>query len=332
MNIKFTFKKTILLAISYILLAGFQMINAQTNNVGINTTTPNASAALDVVSTTQGMLVPRMTATQRGRISSPATGLMVYQTDAPAGFYFYSGTAWVSLSTVQQSDIATITSVNDEQNVRLNNLGDGIDNAVNINFNQAARIDNAESEIGMLNTKVLPTGGTANQVLAKVNSTDYNTTWVTPASGNADNLGNHTATQALNMSNQNITNVNNISIGSIVVKRLSLTLSGTSFTSADFPSNINDYTFIKISGPTAAFTIHGLPAGVDGKILYIYNSTSNNLNYPAGSATELVPANRIQSTTSSTNPVSIGLSCNTLIYDSTAAGGNGAWLSIVYQL
>lgn len=100
MNNKFTFKKTILIAISYILSAGFQMINAQaveTNNVGINTTTPHASAALDVVSTTQGILVPRMTASQRGLISSPATGLMVYQSDAPAGFYFYSGTAWTQL-------------------------------------------------------------------------------------------------------------------------------------------------------------------------------------------------------------------------------------------
>ena len=68
------------------------------NNVGINTTTPAASAALDVTSTTQGMLVPRMNASQRGLIASPATGLLVYQTDAPAGFYFFNGTAWTSLS------------------------------------------------------------------------------------------------------------------------------------------------------------------------------------------------------------------------------------------
>jgi hypothetical protein len=100
MKNKFKFKKTILIAISYILSAGFQMINAQaveTSNVGINTTTPHASAALDIVSTTQGILVPRMTASQRGLISSPATGLMVYQSDAPAGFYFYTGTAWTQL-------------------------------------------------------------------------------------------------------------------------------------------------------------------------------------------------------------------------------------------
>jgi hypothetical protein len=67
------------------------------NNVGINTTTPNASAALDVQSTTQGMLIPRMNASQRGLIATPATGLLVYQTDAPTGFYFYDGTNWTLL-------------------------------------------------------------------------------------------------------------------------------------------------------------------------------------------------------------------------------------------
>lgn len=64
------------------------------NNLGINTTTPHASAALDVTSTTQGMLVPRMTQSQRDAIASPATGLMIFQTDNTAGFYYYSGTAW----------------------------------------------------------------------------------------------------------------------------------------------------------------------------------------------------------------------------------------------
>ena len=107
MNIKITLRKTILLAVSCIIVAGFQTINAQisgaipatpTNNVGINTTMPDASAALDIVSTTQGVLVPRMTAAQRGLISSPSTGLMVYQSDAPAGFYFYNGTAWTTLN------------------------------------------------------------------------------------------------------------------------------------------------------------------------------------------------------------------------------------------
>jgi hypothetical protein len=65
--------------------------------VGIGTTTPLESAQLDVTSTSKGFLPPRMTSAQRGNITSPVAGLMVYQTDATAGFYLYNGTAWVRL-------------------------------------------------------------------------------------------------------------------------------------------------------------------------------------------------------------------------------------------
>ncbi|AMR27015.1 hypothetical protein A0257_07765 [Hymenobacter psoromatis] len=81
-----------------LLLAGATTAAQAQNNIGIGTTTPNASAALDVSSTTQGLLTPRLTASQRGSIASPATGLLVYQTDGTAGFYFYNGTAWTALS------------------------------------------------------------------------------------------------------------------------------------------------------------------------------------------------------------------------------------------
>ena len=62
--------------------------------VGVGTTTPDASSALDITSTTKGLLIPRMTETQRDAISSPATGLMIYQTDGTAGFYYYNGSSW----------------------------------------------------------------------------------------------------------------------------------------------------------------------------------------------------------------------------------------------
>jgi hypothetical protein len=70
---------------------------SQTVGVGVNTdgSSPDASSILDVKSSDKGILIPRMTAAQRGAIASPATGLMVYQTDATAGFYYYNGTAWV---------------------------------------------------------------------------------------------------------------------------------------------------------------------------------------------------------------------------------------------
>jgi hypothetical protein len=58
----------------------------------------DASAMLDVSSTNQGVLVPRMTLTERNAIASPATGLLIYQIDGTAGFYVYNGTAWTAIS------------------------------------------------------------------------------------------------------------------------------------------------------------------------------------------------------------------------------------------
>ena len=73
--------------------------------VGIGTDTPAASAALEVSSSTnnKGILIPRVTATQKDAISNPAEGLMVYQTSAPAGFYYYTGNTWKLM--VTQTDI-----------------------------------------------------------------------------------------------------------------------------------------------------------------------------------------------------------------------------------
>lgn len=48
------------------------------SQVGINTTTVDASAMLQVESTDRGILIPRMTTSQRLSIAEPATGLLVY--------------------------------------------------------------------------------------------------------------------------------------------------------------------------------------------------------------------------------------------------------------
>ena len=66
-------------------------------NVGIGTATPSASAKLQLDSTSQGFLPPRMTEVQRDAIISPEEGLMIYQTDATKGWYGYNGTAWIQL-------------------------------------------------------------------------------------------------------------------------------------------------------------------------------------------------------------------------------------------
>ena len=69
-------------------------ITNRNNQVGIGTSSPNNSAVLDIQSNSKGVLLPRLLEAQRNAISSPATGLLVFQSDGVSGFYFYNGTAW----------------------------------------------------------------------------------------------------------------------------------------------------------------------------------------------------------------------------------------------
>jgi Chaperone of endosialidase/Head domain of trimeric autotransporter adhesin len=89
------FEKNHLLLIVLLL---FSVKNYAQNNVGIGTTNPAASAALDITATDKGVLIPRLTKSQRDAIATPATGLMIYQTDNTAGFYHYNGADWTHLS------------------------------------------------------------------------------------------------------------------------------------------------------------------------------------------------------------------------------------------
>jgi hypothetical protein len=65
--------------------------------VGINTSSPKASAALDITSTTRGFLPPRMTDTEMNNISSPDQGLIVFNTTVNE-ICFFDGSTWVRLS------------------------------------------------------------------------------------------------------------------------------------------------------------------------------------------------------------------------------------------
>ncbi len=72
-----------------LLLLCFYTSNAQ---VGIGTTSPDVSSMLEVNSTTQGLLTPRMTTAQRNAIASPADGLIVYDTTLKSFYYYNAAT------------------------------------------------------------------------------------------------------------------------------------------------------------------------------------------------------------------------------------------------
>ena len=90
-------KKIILAAVFIIALFITTSSNAQVG-IGVSTADRNPSAQLEVFSTTKGFLPPRMTTTERDAISSPASGLVIFNTTTNS-LEYKSSTAWESLTT-----------------------------------------------------------------------------------------------------------------------------------------------------------------------------------------------------------------------------------------
>lgn len=92
-----------LLYLSFLLLFAFH-VNAQ---VGIGTTSPNASSMLDITSTNSGLLIPRiklLNSTDVFTILTPAPSLLVYNEGGvgflnPPGYYYWNGVVWLQLAT-----------------------------------------------------------------------------------------------------------------------------------------------------------------------------------------------------------------------------------------
>ena len=101
----------------YLLIVGLILSSQIFAQTGIGTSTPNASAKLEVASATQGFLPPRISLTgtndnttiknAAGTSVTPATGLLVYNTTANGtapnnvlpGYYYYNGSTWIQIST-----------------------------------------------------------------------------------------------------------------------------------------------------------------------------------------------------------------------------------------
>jgi len=106
------------------LISCFSIAHAQTGNVGIGTSTPDPSAVLDITATDKGLLIPRISISSLTdgvpfaalTPAGPATGLMIYNTNATigVGFYFNSGTkaspVWKKILTGADNDWTKATT------------------------------------------------------------------------------------------------------------------------------------------------------------------------------------------------------------------------------
>jgi hypothetical protein len=77
------------------------------NQIGIGSSSVSNSAVLQVQSTTQGVLLPSMSSTQRIAIASPEMGLLVFQNTAPVGFFYFDGSNWQQLGVAASSSSTT---------------------------------------------------------------------------------------------------------------------------------------------------------------------------------------------------------------------------------
>ena len=94
--------------VKHLLFAFLLMTTASIQaQVGIGTTTPAATAQLDVSSTTKGFLPPRMTTTQRDAIASPAAGLIIFNTTTN-GLEIKTSLGWILLSSSSADGLPTI--------------------------------------------------------------------------------------------------------------------------------------------------------------------------------------------------------------------------------
>lgn len=170
--------RNLLLVLSIVLTV--QTATAQ--SIGIGTTTPNAKAALDISSTTKGLLIPSMTTSQRLLITLSASGpngLMVYDTDK-SEFYYYNGSGWSpilngSYWTRPNAGRNRIANANDSIGIGTNSPTEWLDVDGNIRTRNNLIIDNNVDATGTVQAGQLVTSGNISAVGASLLNGDVTT-------------------------------------------------------------------------------------------------------------------------------------------------------------
>ena len=285
---------------------GFVTTNAQ---VAINTNgaDPDASAMLDVVSTTKGMLIPRMTQTQRDAIGTPASGLLIYQTDNTTGFYYYDGSTWQMIG---GADNDWTISGNDIYSANSGNVGIGANSPVS-----KLHIGNG----GLLiegTTGTTPVSGTGTRLMWIPEKSALRAGYVVGDKWDNSNIGNYSVafgydTKASGYASMAFGTYTNAINDESIALGYCTTASGLESTAMGNNTNASGDDATAMGSSTTASGYSSTAMG--------YNTTaSGNYSTAIGRGTA---ANGINSTTMGQNTTASG-SYSTAIGQGTAASGN----------
>lgn len=205
----------------FIVLCSFSL-HAQ---VGIGTSSPDASAALEISSSNKGLLIPRVSlvsSTDATTIANPATGLLIYQTatlnDLPVGFCMWTGSAWEALVT-ESSSVKSLDNLSD---ARVG--GTGFGNSILLGHEYVPNATSAAFSVGIgLRTLESSTSGGYNVAIG-ANALKSNTSGHTNVAIGTNSLTTNTVgTENIAIGNgslrDNLTGSNNMSIGRNALER-----------------------------------------------------------------------------------------------------------------
>ncbi len=174
----------------YFIISCFIFVTNVNAQVGIGTTSPNNASGLDVSTTSQGVLFPRMTNAQMLSISNPSTGLQVYNTNANC-MYYYNGTNWLStLNAISKAANAGDVVQLDNIKVRMPTSGN---RSLQIATVSGSAVWSGSSNNSYLTTSAGTTGTNATESGVTFASVTFNTTFAYVQS--ALNIGFHGSTQ-----------------------------------------------------------------------------------------------------------------------------------------
>jgi hypothetical protein len=145
--------------------------------LAVGATTPDPKAALDISSTTKGLLPPRLSLAQRNSMGTPTVGMLIVQTDNTPGLYQYTATGWASVGAGNYTAESTTSATAPTSAVTVNPA------ATNILYNDNASANNGTVTLG---------AGTEGQRLVIINN-DNGYLTVVSSSGTGNILSKYAA-------------------------------------------------------------------------------------------------------------------------------------------